>query len=107
MTNLDRETQKIQKRLAKPQVARLKHKWSKKKRRFKSLGDKWSLCENLAEAVKLVKIETRESLENKYAELSRCNSRLARKGRIFREPSFPSASFQANRDSERSKTSSK
>jgi hypothetical protein len=26
MTSLDRETQKIQKRLAKPQVARLKHK---------------------------------------------------------------------------------
>jgi len=32
MTNLDRETQKIQKRLVKPQVTRLKHKWSKKKK---------------------------------------------------------------------------
>jgi hypothetical protein len=31
MTNLDRETQKIQKRLAKPQAARLKHKWNKQK----------------------------------------------------------------------------
>jgi hypothetical protein len=34
MTNLDRETQKIQKRFAKPQVARLKHKWSKKKKKI-------------------------------------------------------------------------
>jgi len=33
MTNLNRETQKIQKRLAKPQAARLKHKWSKKKKK--------------------------------------------------------------------------
>jgi hypothetical protein len=31
MIKLDRETQKIQKRLAKPLVARLKYKWSKKK----------------------------------------------------------------------------
>jgi len=30
-TNLDRETQKIQKRLAKPLLARLKSKWSEKK----------------------------------------------------------------------------
>jgi len=35
MTNLNRETQKIQKRLAKPQAARLKHKWSKKKKKKK------------------------------------------------------------------------
>jgi hypothetical protein len=31
MTNLVRETQKIRQRLAKPLVARLKYKWSKKK----------------------------------------------------------------------------
>ncbi|KAH0946535.1 hypothetical protein HN011_011090 [Eciton burchellii] len=32
ITNLDRETQKIQKRLAKPLIARLKNKWNKKKK---------------------------------------------------------------------------
>jgi hypothetical protein len=35
MTNLDREAQEIQKPLAKPQIARLKHKWSKKERNKK------------------------------------------------------------------------
>jgi hypothetical protein len=34
MTNLDRETQKIQKRLAKVQMARVKHKWSKRKNMY-------------------------------------------------------------------------
>jgi hypothetical protein len=34
MTNLDRETQKIQRRLAKPLVARLKYKWSRKKKKL-------------------------------------------------------------------------
>jgi len=33
MTNLDKETQKIQKRLAKPPIARLKYKWSKKEKK--------------------------------------------------------------------------
>jgi hypothetical protein len=36
MTNLDRETQKIRQRLAKPLVARLKYKWSKKKKKKKT-----------------------------------------------------------------------
>jgi hypothetical protein len=35
MTNVDWETQKFQKRPAKPLVARLKYKWSKKKRKEK------------------------------------------------------------------------
>jgi len=35
MTNLDRETQKIRQRLAKPLVARLKYKWSKKEKKRK------------------------------------------------------------------------
>jgi hypothetical protein len=33
ITNLNRETQKIQQRLAKPLVARLKYKWSLKKKK--------------------------------------------------------------------------